>query len=124
MASALPAHTSGSSPNVNVATTRGSGPGGDVGMGVDGGGGVSVGTDVGLAVAVGWTLGAAVAVVTRASGLALGAAEGVGAARPQAASSAETTITIASLFIVALFYHNEHQDAKKKPGVRTESFPL
>ena len=83
-------------------------------MGVGGGGGVSLGADVGLAVVVGWTLGAAVAVVTRASGLALGATEGVGAARPQAASSTQTAITIASLFIATLFYHNERQDAKMK----------
>jgi carbohydrate-selective porin OprB len=82
---------------------------------------VSVGADVGLAVVVGWTLGAAVAVVTRASGLALGATAGVGAARPQAASSTQTAITIASLFIVALFYHNERQDAKmKRYGGRRE----
>jgi hypothetical protein len=85
-----------------------------VGMGVGGGGGGSVGADVGLAVAVGWTLGVAVAVVTRASGLAPGATEGVGAARPQAASSTQTAITIASLFITTLFYHNERQDAKMK----------
>ena len=48
-----------------------------------------------------------------------GTAEGVGAARPQAASSAETAITAASLFIAALFYHNEHQDAKTKKTGRT-----
>ena len=88
---------------------------------------MSVGADVGLAVTVGWTLGAAVAGVTRASGLALGAAEGVGAARPQAASSAQTAITIASLFIVAVFYHNEHQDAKlcfPLPGSRCDMLSL
>ncbi|UCC64091.1 MAG: hypothetical protein JSV36_03255 [Anaerolineae bacterium] len=85
---------------------------------------MSVGADVRLAVEVGWTLGVALAVVTRPSGLALGATEGVGAARPQAASSTQTAISIASLFITALFYHNERQDAKmKSPACRRNHSP-
>ena len=67
---------------------------------------------VAASVAVGGTLVAAAVAVAGTAGLALGTAEGVGAARPQAASSVEITITAASLFIAAILYHKERWDAK------------
>ena len=70
------------------------------------------GMSVVVSVAVVRTLVAAAVAVAGTAGLALGTAEGVRAARPQAASSVEATITAASLFIATILYHKERCDAK------------